>query len=90
MKEANSNKSISLKITKFPQHLLIPSVENIIAFQAINHLNEKANFKFVFEGENLNVIFPDELEKEPFSFSPGETKNLEIKVTPTADGYGKL
>ena len=85
----NQSKAISITFTRFPQNLLIPSVDNIISFQAINYFNNKEKFKFDIKGENLNVMSPDELEQE-IHFNPGETKNFDIKIIPTLDGYGKL
>ena len=89
MTVSDQSKAISITFTKFPQNLLIPSIENIISFQAVNYFNNKEKFKFDFEGENLNVSIPEELEEE-IHFNPGETKNFDVNIIPTADGYGKL
>ena len=86
---SDQSKAISINFTRFPQHLLIPSIENIVSFQAINYFNNKEKFKFDIEGENLNVTFSKELEEE-IHFDPGETKNFDLKLIPTLDGYGKL
>jgi len=81
---------ISLNITEFPQNLLIPGIENKIKIQVINISNKAENFKFDFEGENLNIkAKPDEF-KNIIEFDPGETKNIELNLEPTTDGYGKL
>ncbi|MFX1308199.1 MAG: hypothetical protein ACFE8C_00725 [Promethearchaeota archaeon] len=81
---------ISLNITEFPQNLLIPGIENKVKIQVINISNKAENFKFNFEGENLNVNpKPDEF-KNIIEFDPGETKNIELFLEPTIDGYGKL
>ena len=85
----NQSKAISITFTRFPQNLLIPSIDNLISFQAINYFNNKEKFKFDIEGENLNIECPKDLEEE-IHFDPGETKNFDITLTPTADGYGKL
>lgn len=87
---SNVDKIISLNITKFPQNLLIPSIDNEITIQAINHSSKSENFKFDFEGENLNIKLEPESYKENIEFAPGETKNIVLKLDPTADGFGKL
>ncbi|MHA1292350.1 MAG: hypothetical protein ACTSQJ_06745 [Promethearchaeota archaeon] len=96
MSTTTENNIMSLKITKFPQHLLIPldpsdeaSSENIVSFQAMNYSSKNEIFKFLFEGENLNITISDELNKE-LQFEPGETKNFDVKINPVADGFGKL
>ncbi|MFX0187032.1 MAG: hypothetical protein ACFE8A_04775 [Candidatus Hodarchaeota archaeon] len=90
MEITDPEKTISLKITHFPQNLLIPSNDNNIIFEAINRTNKQAFFKFAFEVENLKIEIPDELKKDAIQFGPGETKNFEIKLIPTIDGFGKL
>ncbi len=86
---SNTNNVISINITKFPQNLLIPSIDNVIKFQATNHSNKKEDFSFVFEGENLNVVFPGDLKKF-IEFNSGETKEFELRLTPISDGFGKF
>ncbi len=86
---SDQSKAISITFTRFPQNLLIPAIDNIISFQAINYFNNKERFKFDIEGENLTATIPKELEEE-IHFEPGETKNFEINLIPTLDGYGKL
>jgi len=90
MEISDPDQTISLNITHFPQNLLIPSNDNSIIIQAINRFNKQAFFKFAFEAEDLNIIIPDELKKETLQFGPGESKNLEIKLKPIVDGFGKL
>ncbi|MFW9989818.1 MAG: hypothetical protein ACFFC3_14290 [Candidatus Odinarchaeota archaeon] len=84
------NKIISLNITKFPQNLLIPGIDNSISIQIINNESKTENFKFEFEGENLSIIVEPIGLKEITEFRPKETKNLELKLEPTSDGFGKL
>ncbi|MFX1419121.1 MAG: hypothetical protein ACFE9N_09405 [Promethearchaeota archaeon] len=87
---SNVDKIISFNITEFPQNLLIPGIENKLKIQAINISNKNENFKFDFEGENLKIdVSPAEF-KNIIEFDPGETKNIELKLEPTADGHGKL
>ncbi len=87
---SDPNTIISLNITKFPQNLLIPGIDNNISIQAINNTNKIENFKFEFEGENLTINVEPVGLKEISEFSPGETKNIELKLDPTSDGSGKL
>jgi len=87
---SNTDKIISLNITRFPQNLLIPGIDNIISIQVINNSSNSENFKFSFEGENLEVILESEDYKNQIAFSPGETKTTNLKLVPTADGFGKL
>lgn len=90
MEISDPDQTISLNITHFPQNLLIPSNDNKIIIQATNRFNKQALFKFAFEAENLNLIIPDELQKDTIEFGPGESKTVEIKLTPIVDGFGKL
>ncbi|MFX1392227.1 MAG: hypothetical protein ACFFAH_01515, partial [Promethearchaeota archaeon] len=90
MEISDPEKTISLKITRFPLNLLIPSNENQIIFEATNRFNKQAFFKFAFEAENLRVEIPSELKEDAIQFGPGESKILEIKLIPTIDGTGKL
>ena len=87
---SNTDKIISLNITRFPQNLLIPGIDNIISVQAINNSSNNENFKFSFEGENLEVILESEEYKDQIKFNPGENKTTNLKLVPTADGFGKL
>ncbi|MFX1570041.1 MAG: hypothetical protein ACFFCV_16925 [Promethearchaeota archaeon] len=87
---SNANKIISLNITKFPQNLLIPGIKNEIFIQALNYSSQKENFKFIFEGENLNIDVEPEIFKNNIEFGPGESKTINLMLEPTNDGYGKL
>ena len=90
MEITDSDKTISLQITHLPHNLLIPSIENVLKFQAINRFNKKAFFRFNFEGENLDIIIPNELKKDNIEFGPAETKSFQVKLIPKSDGIGKL
>lgn len=87
---ANSINIISLTITRFPQNLLIPEVENGVSIQATNNSAKIEKFKFVFEGENLNINLGSEGLRDQIDFAPNETKNLDLKLNPEIDGFGKL
>ncbi len=87
---SNADKIISLNITKFPQNLLISGIDNNISIQVINNSSKIENFKFNFEGENLNIKVEPVNFKDIIEFGPGETKNIELKLEPTTDGSGKL
>jgi len=81
---------ISLTVTKFPQNLLIPNVENVVSLQVVNNSQKNEHFEFAFEGENLDLkLEPEKFNKE-IEFKPGEISNININLTPIADGYGKL
>ena len=87
---SDPNQVISITITKFPQNLLIPNLENTVSLEVVNNSKKEEHFKFVFEGENLNIkVNPEEFNKEVL-FKPGETKKIDLTLKPTADGYGKL
>ncbi len=90
MEISDTEKTISLKITRFPLNLLIPSNENQIIFEATNHFNKQAYFKFAFEAENLTVEIPSELTEDAIQFGPEEAKTFQINLVPTSDGIGKL
>ena len=83
------NKIISLNITQYPMHLLIPSIDNVVSIQAMNYLNQEEGFEFIFQGENLEIGVPEDLQGH-IKFGAGETKNFNLNLSPTADGSGKL
>lgn len=84
------NQVISITIKKFPQNLLIPSLKNSVSLEVVNNSKKEEHFKFVFEGENLDIeVKPEEFNKEVL-FKPGENKKIDLALRPTADGYGKL
>ncbi|MFX1594565.1 MAG: hypothetical protein ACFFBK_00720, partial [Promethearchaeota archaeon] len=87
---SNMDKTINLNIIQFPQNLLIPNVDNIIKIQVINNSHKPEYFKFDFEGENLKILLTNEEFKKEIEFSPGEAKNIDLKLVPTVDGFGKL
>ena len=87
---SHSSSIISLNITKFPQNLLIPNVDNDVNLQITNNSDKNEDFKLVFEGENLDVKTNSEFLQDQIQFAPHETKNIELMLTPTADGVGKL
>ena len=87
---SNSANIISLNITKFPQNLLIPDMDNDVSLQVINNSDKKENFKFVFEGKNLDINLKSAELKDQIEFAPKETKNIDIRLNPTAGGFGKL
>jgi len=77
-------------VKKFPQNLLLPDVENPISLEIINQSNKDEHFKFVFEGENLEIdVKPSEF-KEEVKFAPSEAKTINLMLTPARDGFGKL
>jgi hypothetical protein len=87
---SNSSNIISLNITKFPQNILIPDMDNDVSIQATNNSNKNENFRFVFEGENLDVHYKSELLNDQVEFAANETKSIDLKLNPTASGSGKL
>jgi len=90
MSNADPNHVISISVTKFPQNLLIPDGENSVSFQVINQSDKDEHFKFVFEGENLEIdVKPIEFLDEVL-FKSGETKKIDLLLKPTTDGFGKL
>ncbi len=90
MSNADPNHVISISVTKFPQNLLIPEGENSVSFQVINQSDKDEHFKFVFEGENLEIdVKPIEFLDEVL-FKSGETKKIDLLLKPTTDGFGKL
>jgi len=84
------NHVISISVKKFPQNLLLPNVENPISLEIINQSNKDEHFKFVFEGENLEIdVKPSEFQDE-VKFAPSESKTINLMLTPVRDGFGKL
>jgi len=90
MTNADPNHVISISVTKFPQNLILPDGENSVSFQVINQSDKEEHFKFVFEGENLELdVKPIEFTEE-ILFKSGETKNIDLLLKPTTNGFGKL
>ncbi|MFO8017566.1 MAG: hypothetical protein R6U96_02940 [Promethearchaeia archaeon] len=89
MTSPTNDQTLSLNITEYPQNLLVPTVDNLFSFQATCYLDGNQDFKFEFIGENLQVDVPNEL-RENVTFNGRETKDYNLKLIPTADGYGKL
>jgi hypothetical protein len=90
MPNADPNHVISINITKFPQNLLLPGIDNSVSFQVNNQSSKEEHFKFVFEGENLEItVTPIEFLDE-ILFKAGETKTIQLQLNPTANGFGKL
>ena len=87
---SNSSSIISLTITRFPQNLLIPNMDNGVSIQVTNNSAKNEKFKFVFEGENLTIDFGSEELRDQIEFAPNETKNVDLKLNPEVDGFGKL
>ncbi len=90
MSTPEPNHIISISVKKFPQNLLLPDVENPISLEIVNQSNKDEHFKFVFEGENLEIdVKPSEF-KDEVKFAPSEAKTINLMLTPTRDGFGKL
>ncbi|MHA2182597.1 MAG: hypothetical protein ACXAAH_14345 [Promethearchaeota archaeon] len=87
---SNSSSIISLNITQFPQNILIPGVDNGVSIQVTNNSAKNEKFKFIFEGENLAINLGSEELRDHIEFTPNETKNIDLKLTPKIDGFGKL
>jgi len=87
---SNSSSIISLTITRFPQNLLIPNMDNGVSIQVTNNSAKNEKFKFVFEGENLTIDLGSEELRDQIEFAPNETKNVDLKLNPEVDGFGKL
>lgn len=81
---------ISLTVTKFPNNLIISTIENIVSMQFRNNLSQEAEFKFAFEGENLKVDLKSNEFLDKVKFGPNETKSIDIFLNPLNDGVGKL
>jgi hypothetical protein len=87
---SNSSSIISLNIIKFPQNLLIPEVDNEVSIQVVNNSDKNENFKLVFEGENLDIILKSAELTDRIEFASKESKNIDIRLNPTVNGFGKL
>ncbi|MEJ2296149.1 MAG: hypothetical protein P8Y23_15455, partial [Candidatus Lokiarchaeota archaeon] len=90
MRSSIQSNAISLKISQFPQNLLIPNVDNIVSLEVVNNLDKEADFKFEFKGENIDVIVNPEEVNGNIKLESKETKKIELKLIPKIDGYGKL
>jgi len=68
----------------------MPGIDNSVSFQVINQSTKEEHFKFVFEGENLEIdVSPIEFLDEVL-FKSGETKIIQLQLNPTKNGFGKL
>ncbi|MHA1459078.1 MAG: hypothetical protein ACTSQR_05370, partial [Promethearchaeota archaeon] len=90
MSTQEPNQVISISVKKFPQNLLIPNAENLISLEISNLSNKDEHFKFVFEGENLEIDVKPVEYKDEVKFAPNETKTINLMLTPVKDGFGKL
>ena len=90
MSSQNPNTAITLTATRFPQNLVIPNEENLVSFHVKNNIGKEGDFKFSFEGENLNISLKTEEFANKITFKKDETKSIDLMLTPTADGIGKL
>jgi len=87
---SNPSSIISLKITQFPQNILIPDVDNSVIIQVTNNSAKNERFEFIFEGENLSIDLGSEELRDQIEFTPNETKLVDLKLIPEVDGFGKL
>ncbi|MCJ7649241.1 MAG: hypothetical protein MUP85_11560, partial [Candidatus Lokiarchaeota archaeon] len=90
MPSLDQNTAITLTVTRFPQNLLIPNGENLVSFQVRNNLGKEGDFKFSFEGENLDISLKTEEFGNKISINKDGTKTIDLMLTPTGDGIGKL
>lgn len=90
MTRSIQSNAISLKIIQFPQNLLIPNIDNIVALEVVNNVGKKSDFRFEFKGENIDVrVSPEEINGN-IKLESNEAKKIELKLTPKINGYGKL
>ena len=90
MTSSSQPNAISLTISKFPQNLLIPNIDNIISLEIINNLDKEADFKFEFKGENIDIQVLPEKFNGNIKLKPNDPKKVDLKLTPKVDGNGKL
>jgi tetratricopeptide (TPR) repeat protein len=90
MSDPHASKILELTISKFPQHLLVPGIDNEIHLQVKNMLPTSEDFKLSFEGEHLTIDLEPEDFKNKVNLKPGENKEVSLHLTPIADGSGKL
>lgn len=90
MSTQEPNHIITITVKKFPQNLLLPNVDNLISLEIINQSSKDEHFKFVFEGENLEIdVMPSEFKSE-VKFKSSEAKTIDLNLKPVKDGFGKL
>ncbi|MHA1915669.1 MAG: hypothetical protein ACW986_09055 [Promethearchaeota archaeon] len=87
---SNPSNIISLNITEFPQNLLIPGIDNAVKIQVVNNSKKTESYNFAFDGQNMEIESMPENLAQQVELAANETKNLDLKLTPTADGHGKL
>ena len=90
MSTQEPNHIISISVKKFPQNILLPNVENLVSLEIVNQSDNEEHFKFVFEGEHLEIdVEPSEF-KDEVKFAPSEAKTINLMLKPVRDGFGKL
>lgn len=90
MTSSNQSDAISLTISQFPQNLLIPNIDNKVTLDLVSNLNEEADFRFEFKGENIEIqVVPEEFNGD-VKLKANESRKVDLKLTPKSDGYGKL
>lgn len=82
--------AIALSILGFPQNLLIAGQPGRLSLRVQNYFNKQEDFRFIFEGENIQVEIPAEFNAEKLTLGPLETKDFDVNVVASADGIGKL
>jgi len=87
---SNLSNIISLNITEFPQNLLIPGIDNAVNIQVVNNSDKSESFNFAFDGENMEIETAPENLAQQIELAANETRNIDLKLNPTADGQGKL
>ncbi|MHA2186449.1 MAG: hypothetical protein ACXAAI_15760, partial [Promethearchaeota archaeon] len=87
---SNLSNIISLNITEFPQNLLIPGIDNAVKIQVVNNSDKSESFNFAFDGENMEIETASENLAQQIELATNETRNIDLKLNPTADGQGKL
>ncbi|MHA2401240.1 MAG: hypothetical protein ACXADU_20445 [Promethearchaeota archaeon] len=87
---SNLSNIISLNITEFPQNLLIPGIDNAVKIQVVNNSDKSESFNFAFDGESMEIETAPENLAQQIELAANETRNIDLKLNPTADGQGKL
>ncbi|MBD3215165.1 MAG: hypothetical protein GF311_21340 [Candidatus Lokiarchaeota archaeon] len=87
MSESYNNNVINVETIQFPQHLLLPSVQNILKLRIINNSDKQENVRLNISGERVDITIKNS-DSDTISIPQNDNKVLDLEILPKADGFG--
>jgi hypothetical protein len=87
MSESYNNNVISVETIQFPQHLLLPSIKNILKLRIINNSDKEQNVRLDISGERVDITLKNG-DADTISIPANKNIILDLEITPKADGFG--